>query len=116
MPTLEKNNNRPFGQSTYNKDLLKPTFNDYHHKFILLIPTKERTIGVHVRYEVYSQRNKTAIEYFTELQLHLYERSREIGAKQEIIVVEQTEVTLIDKPTYSVDFLKVLLRELEGKY
>jgi len=167
VSTSDKSAGRPFGQGVYKTELLEPTFNDYHHKFILLLPTSERTIGEgsskqvfreedlrdienlfrkdfkgltgpefikrpmptgewinefgktiadeHVRYEVYSKRNKTAIEYFVELQERLHDRAKEIGSEQQVIVIEQTEVTLIGKPSFSRDFLENLLRKIEGK-
>jgi len=158
MPTLEKNNNRPFGQRAYNPDLLRPTFSDYHYKFILIIPISESVIGrieskpvfkeedlrdleklfrsdfggysipkqidgqwdnpnkeivsnEHVRYDVYSQRNKLAIDYFTELQQRLHIRAVERDAKQDIIVVEQIEITFINKPSFDMEFLKILMRD-----
>ena len=51
-----------------------------------------------------------AVDYFTELQQRLHIRAEERGSKQDIIVIEQIEVTFINKPSFDSEFLKILLR------
>lgn len=69
----------------------------------------------HVRYDIYAQRNKLAVDYFTELQQRLHVRAEERGSKQDIIVIEQTEATFINKPSFDPEFLQILLRQSNQK-
>lgn len=60
--------------------------------------TKRTVANRHVLYEIYTQRNIEAIEYFTELKRGLHKRAEKRGARQDIIVIEQIEVTFIAEP------------------
>jgi len=160
----DKSNDRPFGQSNYDKKLLVPTWKDFHYKFILFLPLTESTFGSseppkqvfleqdlrkldklfladfegfthrianpseigqwpmliaakqeiiineHAQYTVYSQRTRAALNYFDELKERLEIRTVELGAKQDIIVIDQSEVNFSTKPSFNKDFLEHLLR------
>lgn len=75
--------------------------------------TNNVIVNEHTLYEIYGQRNKTVIDYFTELMENLHVRAIDRGAKQEIIVFEQSEVTFISEPSFSKEFLEHLLHKSE---
>jgi hypothetical protein len=76
---------------------------------------KKVIVNEHARFEVYSQRTREALNYFDELKERLHIRAEKLGAKQDIILIEQSEVTFAIKPPYNKKFLKLLLRRSQTK-
>lgn len=72
--------------------------------------TKNTIVNEHALYEVYSSRTREALNYFDELNGRLRTRAEELGAEQEIIVIEQNEITFATEPSFNKTFLKQLLR------
>ena len=89
---LEKLFLRDFDGVTYSRDAKHPLLEGVWKN----IRTDENTVNKHALYEVYSQRNNKVIEYFKELKtrLHTY-AEKELSMKQEVIVIEQTEITFV---------------------
>lgn len=73
--------------------------------------TRRTIVNEHALFEVYSQRTREALNYFDELKERLEIRAKELGAKQDIIVIDQSEVAFARKPSFNKNFLKHLLRE-----
>ncbi|MDE1870938.1 MAG: hypothetical protein KGI06_01730 [Candidatus Micrarchaeota archaeon] len=67
---------------------------------------KKTIVNKHARYEVYTLRHNNAMEYFKKLRRILEEHS-----KEKIIVIEQSEITIV--PGISPD-VKPLLREIRN--
>jgi len=72
--------------------------------------TKRTIVNEHAIFEIYSQRTREALNYFDELKEKLEIRAVELGAKQDIIVIDQSEVTFATKPSFNKNFLRHLLR------
>ncbi len=72
---------------------------------------KKIMINKHAQYTVYSQRTREALNYFDELKERLEIRSKELGVKQDIIVIDQSEVTFSTEPSFNKNFLRHLLRK-----
>lgn len=72
--------------------------------------TRRTIVNEHAIFEIYSQRTREALNYFDELKERLEIRAKELGAKQDIIVIDQSEVTFATKPSFNKNFLKHLLR------
>jgi len=73
-------------------------------------PQKEIIVNEHMRYEIYSKRNEKAIEYFRELKENL-----ELYKKEDVIVIEQTEVTFMPTFSYKVRNLLRKIKQLEDE-
>lgn len=71
-------------------------------------PKKEVVPNEHIKYEIYTKRHERAIEYFRELKENLEEQKGE-----DIIVIEQTEVTFMPTLTPRVKSLLRRIRKLE---
>lgn len=72
--------------------------------------TRKTIVNEHAIFEIYSQRTREALNYFDELKERLEIRAKELGAKQDIIVIDQSEVTFATKPSFNKNFLEHLLR------
>ncbi|MDE1871204.1 MAG: hypothetical protein KGI06_03110 [Candidatus Micrarchaeota archaeon] len=72
--------------------------------------SKNVIVNEHARFEVFSQRTREALNYFDELKERLHIRAEKLGAIQDIILIEQSEVTFAIKPTFNKKFLELLLR------
>lgn len=92
LDMLEKLFLRDFDGVTYSRDAKHPILEGVWKN----IRTDENTVNRHALYEIYSQRHDKVIEYFKELKtrLHTY-AEKELNMKQDVIVIEQTEVTFI---------------------
>lgn len=77
--------------------------------------TKKTIVNEHAIYEIYSQRTREALNYFDELKERLEIRAEKLGAKQDIIVIDQSEVTFSTKPSFNRNFLRQLLRKSSNK-
>lgn len=75
--------------------------------------SKNIIVNEHARFEVFSQRTREALNYFDELKERLHIRAEKLGTKQDIILIEQSEVTFAIKPTFNKKFLKLLLRRTD---
>lgn len=60
--------------------------------------TKKTITNKHALYEIYTQQSTEAIAYFRDLKRGLHRRAKARGMGQDIIVIEQTEVTFISEP------------------
>jgi len=77
--------------------------------------TKKTVANEHAIYEVFSLRTREALNYFVELKERLEIRSEELGAKQDIVAIEQNEVTFAARPSFNEQFLKLILRRQRHK-
>ena len=76
------------------------------------IKTGEVIVNKHALYEVYGKRTSKTLEFFTELHEMLHHVAEQRGAKQDIIITEQTEVTFICPSPFQLNLLR-RTRELE---
>jgi hypothetical protein len=76
-----------------------------------IMGTTEKTVAnEHAIFEVFSLRTREALNYFVELKERLEIRSEQLGAKQDIIAIEQSEVTFAARPSFNKQFLELILR------
>jgi hypothetical protein len=71
---------------------------------------KEIIVNEHAIYEIFTARTREALNYFDELKERLHIRAEKLGVKQDIIVIEQHEITFSTKPSFNKKFLGHLLR------
>lgn len=102
-----------FGGFTHQRSVVDPSTEGQWIKGT----TNETIVNEHAMYQIYSARTREALNYFDELKERLHVRAEELGAKQDIIVIEQSEVTFAIKPPFTEEFLQLLLRRIsqEGK-
>jgi len=93
---------RYFGGSTYPEETQHPLIAGQWEN----PKTGETIVNKHVSLSVYSKRNIKSIEFFNELKEILHDIAQKRRAKQEEIVIEQSEVTFINPTPLMLSLLR----------
>jgi hypothetical protein len=95
LVALRKLFTRDFGGVTYTEDIKHPLLRGEW-----IDKTGRTVVNEHVQFEIYSQRNQTAIRYFTELKIRLMQHVKEVRhMEQEEIIIEKAGVGFIPLST-----------------